>query len=132
MHDTCVIQMYADLYFLDQLFSRIAHYLKQHDAHDRKGILRAISEGFSSDQFEKPAFVKNLDRAANISACMNTYLGPTPNLTQFRQFKLQMYAESVCVLARYRCADVPNHNDWLNLDITPASTPKPVQKHAHK
>ena len=60
---------------LDQLFSRIAEYLRKHDAYDRKGMLAAIEYGFSGEQYEKKPVVQNLDRAANISDWITPYFG---------------------------------------------------------
>lgn len=111
---------------LDQLFSRIAYYLKRHDAHDRQAILAAIEYGFNAEQYELKPMVSNLDRAANISTWITPYLAKTPNLTQFRQFKLEMTQGKVTVLARTRCADIMEFSEWQNLDHSAADTPAPV------
>lgn len=103
---------------LDQLFSRIAEYLKKHDAYDRNGILAAIEYGFHGDHDAYPPVLRNLDRAANISEWVEPYLGPTPNISQFRQFKLEMIEGKVVVFARSRCADDAEFNQWQDLNMT--------------
>ena len=123
LHGTPTCQIF---FMLDQLFSKIASYLRRNDAHDRNGILRAVLDGFSAPQYDHTPHVCNLDRAANISEWITPYLGPTPNLTQFRQFKLEMRNGQVCVSARKRCADLAEFNEWESLDHTPGSGPTPV------
>lgn len=113
---------------LDQLFSRIALYLKSNNAYDRKGILAAIEYGFSATQYVEPPFVQNLDRAANISEWITPYLAPTPHLTKFRQYKLEMVEGVVCVSARSRCAELQEFNEWRNLDGLPGSRPAQVPR----
>lgn len=108
--------------FLDQLFSRIAEYLRKHDAYDRQGILDAIEYGFAADQYEKAPIVENLDRAANVSEWITPYLAPTPNVTQFRQFKLEKIEGKVCVSGRSRCSEEAEFNAWHSLDQTPGSS----------
>ena len=66
--------------------------------------------------------VDNLDRAANISDWIEPYLAPTPNVTQFRQFKLEMIQGRVCVSARSRCAEEAEFNPWTSLEQTPGHT----------
>ena len=100
---------------VDQLFSRIALYLHQHDAYDRDGILAAIEYGFAGLHDELKPVVRNLDRAANISQWVEPYLADTPNVSQFRQFKLEMNDNKVTVSARSRCKDDPEFNPWRNL-----------------
>ena len=112
--------------FVDQLFSRIAHYLKKHDAHDRNSILAAIEYGFSGAQFDQDPVVQNLDRAANISDWFKPYLAPTPNVTQFRQFKLAMVEGRVCVSARSRCLQDDDSNPWQSLDQNHGTFSSPV------
>lgn len=127
---TCVYHALMFILCLDQLFSRIAEYLRKHDAYDRKGILAAIEYGFSGEQYEKKPVVQNLDRAANISDWITPYLAPTPNVTQFRQFKLEMVEGKVCVSGRSRCAEEAEFNPWQNLNQTGAPTSSPVT-HTH-
>ena len=112
--------MYKNFFFclLDQLFSRIAEYLKKHDAYDRQGILDAIEYGFSAEQDEFPCEKRNLDRAANFSDWIAPHMSPTPNTTQFRQFKFEKIDGEVTVSARSRCAEDPEHHPWTNLNQT--------------
>ena len=100
----------------DQLFSRIADYLHKHDAHDRDGILAAIEDGFHGLHYKEKPYVSNLDRAANISDWLEPYIGPTPHLTEFRQFKLQKMNGKVTVSARSRCGDESEFNQWQDLN----------------
>ena len=73
---------------VDQLFSRIAAYLRKHNAYDRQGILDAIESGFKNvEDYPQPPVLKNLDRAANISEWVEPYLAPTPNVTVFDNSK---------------------------------------------
>ena len=88
------------------MFSRLAHYLNTHDAYDRDGILDAILNGYRADTDKMDPVVANLDRAANISDWIAPHLAPTPNLTQFRQFKIEKGIDgTVTVCARRNCAD---------------------------
>ena len=104
--------------FVDQLFSRIAEYLKKHDAYDRQGILDAIEYGFHAEQDNLKCEKRNLDRAANFSDWIDPYMAATPNTTQFRQFKFEKIDGKVTVSARSRCADDAEYNPWLNLNQT--------------
>jgi hypothetical protein len=103
--------------FVDQLFSRIAEYLKKHNASDRNDILAAIEYGFQSIEDAYGAKVQNLDRAANISEWIQPYLAPITNVTQFRQFKIEKIEGKVVVSARSRCADDDEFNAWQNLNM---------------
>lgn len=104
--------------FADQLFSRIAEYLRKHDAHDRDGILAAIDYGFSNiENTHQEPYLKNLDRAANISDWIKPYLAPTPNTASFRQFKFEMIDGEVTVCARSRCAEDAEYNPWQALNM---------------
>jgi hypothetical protein len=104
--------------FLDQLFSRIAEYLKKHDAYDRQSILNAINYGFNAMDDTHSPILENLDRAANISDWIKPYLAPIPNVSQFRQFKLEMIEGKVTVSARSRCAEDIEFNPWQDLTMT--------------
>jgi len=103
--------------FVDQLFSKIAEYLKKHDAHDRKTILAAIDYGFKciEDEYANKPFLKNLDRAANISEWIEPYLEPKKNVASFRQFKFEKVDGKVVVQARSRCAEDAEFNQWQSL-----------------
>lgn len=76
----------------------------------------AIEYGFNAEADTMPCVTKNLDRAANISDWVEPYLGPTPNVTQFRQFKIEMIQGVVSISARSRCAEDAEFNPWLNLN----------------
>ena len=116
---------------VDQLFSRIAEYLKGRDAYDRNDILAAIKHGFQGTRDDRfPPVTANLDRAANISTWVEPYLAPTPHVTEFRQFKLEMHEGQVCVSARYRCSETATGNEWLNLNLKPADV-SPVHIYLH-
>jgi hypothetical protein len=104
--------------FLDQLFSKTAGYLRTHDATDRDGVLESIKQGFTPNwsNHEMKPYVRNLDRAADISGWLRNYLAKLPNLTEFRQFEIEMDSEGqVVVRARQRCVDDEVYNKWSSL-----------------
>jgi hypothetical protein len=111
----------------DQLFSRIAEYLKKHDAYDRQGILDSIKHGFNAEQDVLEPVLLNLDRAANISDWIKQYLAPTPNVSQFRQFKLELIEGKVTVCARARCAEDAEFNPWMDLMLKPGYSQVSIQ-----
>ena len=104
---------------LDQLFSKIAEYLKYHPAYDRQGILDAIDYGFRCIENDQPKPVmKNLDRSANISEWIEPYLAPTPNVTLFRQFKFEKIGDRVMLSVRSRCKEDAKNNPWQSLSVS--------------
>lgn len=59
-----------------------------------------------------------MDRAANFSAWIEPNLAPTPNVSQFRQFKIEIIEGEVSISARSRCAEDEEFNPWQNLSMT--------------
>lgn len=88
--------------------------------------MAAIAYGFQADQYEKQPMVENLDRAANISEWIEPYLAPTPNITQFRQFKLEKIEGKVCVSVRSRCSEEEEYNPWQSMTMKPGQAHTPV------
>ena len=77
----------------------------------------AIEFGFEGVLNSHKAVTRNLDRAANISDWVRPYLQKMVNISQFRQFKLEMVERQVTVMARTRCAEDAEFNPWLNLTM---------------
>lgn len=103
---------------VDQMFSKTAGYLRSHDATDRDSVLESIKQGFTPNwaTHEIKPYVKNLDRAADISGWLKQYLNNLPNLTQYRQFEIQMDSkQEVIVRARECCLDDELYNKWSSL-----------------
>jgi hypothetical protein len=100
------------------LFSKTSGYLKTHDATDRNAVLESIKQGFTPNwsNHEIKPYVRNLDRAADISGWLRNYLAKLPNITEFRQFEIEKNLdEEVIVRARLQCKDDEVYNKWTSL-----------------
>jgi hypothetical protein len=98
------------------MFSRIAVYLRQNNAFSRAEILTAIVKGFDTDWQTKEPMTKSLDRAANISEWLEPHIDQTPNVTTFRQFKIEKMDGEVVIWARRRCKEDDPENPWQSLE----------------
>jgi len=100
------------------MFSKTAGYLRTHNATDRNAVLQSIKQGFTPNwgTHEVKAYVKNLDRAADISGWLKAYLAKIPHVTDFRQFEIEKDTDGeVVVRARQRCMDDEVYNKWTSL-----------------
>ena len=101
----------------DQLFSRIAEYLRRHKAYDRAEIVEAVRRSFRAEWQTADTLTANLDRAANISDWLKPYLkNNVKHLTNFRQFKICVRDNQTILQARKQCAEDPEFNQWCGLD----------------
>jgi hypothetical protein len=71
---------------IDQLFSRIAVYLRHHNCLSRHHLTDAAALAFVSDQ-ERPT-ITHMDRVANMSDYLHPYLRDLDGITKYHQFKI--------------------------------------------
>ena len=112
---------------IDQLFSRIATWLRKNNATSRIGFREAIVKSFGGKWANK-TFAADIERAANVSDWLKDYLGPMgkktqgpvirDGITKFHQFKITMLHNVVIMRVREWCGD-PDA-PWSGL--TPEST----------
>ena len=92
---------------LDQFFSKIAGWLKNHCAWDRDALLNAAREGYHPWWTKTKPVGINLSTAANFSHWIKDYLTVFRNITEFQQFEITRIEEVTVVRARRHCG-VPN------------------------
>ena len=92
---------------LDQFFSKIAGWLKNHCAWDREALLNAAREGYHPWWTKTKPVGINLSTAANFSHWIKDYLTIFHNITDFQQFEITRIEEVTVVRARRHCG-VPN------------------------
>ena len=92
---------------LDQFFSKIAGWLKNHCAWDREALLNAAREGYQPWWTKRKPVGINLSTAANFSHWIKDYLTIFHNITDFQQFEITRIEEVTVVRARRHCG-VPN------------------------
>ena len=112
---------------IDQFFSRIAIWLRKHNATSRIGFKEAIVNAFKGKWTGNVA-AADIDRAANISDWIAPLLNPMGNIndgpqqrhgiTKFHQFKLSLLQGVVIMQVREWCADLDA--PWTGL--VPGST----------
>ena len=112
---------------IDQMFSRLAIWLRKHNATSRIGFREAIMNAFKPKWAGTPV-AENIDSAANISDFLKDYMAPMSKkqkgpeqregITKFHQFKFTMLQGVVIMRVREWCGDplAP----WTGL--TPGST----------
>jgi hypothetical protein len=119
---------------IDQMFSRIALWLRKHNATSRIGFREAILEGFKG-KWSGKTLAEDIESAANVSDWLNDKLAPMgqkktgPDLrdgiTKFHQFKFSMLKGVVIMRVREWCGD--KEGPWTGL--TPGSTHHVVFPH---
>ena len=112
---------------IDQLFSRVAIWLRKHNATSRIGFREAIINAFKG-KWSGKTVAADIDRAANLSDWLKPILAPMSKkqtgpelrggITEFHQFKLTMLRGQVIMRVRKWCGD--NEAPWSGL--TPEST----------
>ena len=112
---------------IDQMFSRLAIWLRKHNATSRIGFREAILNAFKAKWGGK-SVAENIDSAANISDFLKDYMAPMSKknkgpeqregITKFHQFRFTMLQGVVIMRVREWCGDplAP----WTGL--TPGST----------
>ena len=104
---------------IDQMWSKVAGYLRTHNALDRKGILDAVAAGFKPYWGPDGAIVENLETAANISEWLKTYLANfSVQKHEFHQYQVfeDTATRQVMVQGRPRCVD-HELNVWQAMDL---------------
>ena len=113
---------------IDQMFSRIAVWLRKHNATSRIGFREAILSAFTKTQWPGTTQAADIESAANISHYLEGFLAPmgsVPNgpsqregITNFHQFKFTKLEGVVVMRVREMCGDP--EAAWHGL--TPEST----------
>ena len=100
---------------IDQLFSRIALYLRKHDATSRMGFHDAIVAGFKKSKWGSAPMAGDIESAANLSHWLKQYLAPMSQISsgplprdgiyKFHQFKFSLLGGTPIMQVREWCGD---------------------------
>jgi hypothetical protein len=83
---------------IDQLFSRLAIWLRTHDCLSRLDLTKAAAHAFESDQ-ERPT-IAHMDRVANISDYLEPYVRQLKGITKYHQFKISYVGDETSTTKR--------------------------------
>lgn len=112
---------------IDQIFSRVATYLRKHNAVSRAEFLEAFAASYKARRHEEDSrkFTANIEQAANMSDLFDNLniLNPMGSsekrdgITKFHQFKFVKEAGVVVMYVREWCAETPEKEPWRGIDI---------------
>lgn len=108
---------------IDQLFSRIALYLRKNDATSRLGFRDAIVAGFRTSKWGATTLAGDIESAANLSDWLEQYLAPMAQISsgpvrrdgiyKFHQFKFSMLGGAPIMQVREWCGE--DEDPWRGL-----------------
>jgi hypothetical protein len=114
---------------IDQMFSRIAVWLRKHDATSRIGFREAIVAGFQG-KWKGNVVTDNIERAANVSDWIGDFMAPIKKnkngnescegITKFHQFRLTLLQGVAIMQVREWCDTPVQEYPWRGL--VPGST----------
>jgi len=113
---------------IDQLFSRVATYLRKHDARSRAEFLQAFEDSFNPRKYptETAKYTDNIEQAANFSdyfditnmlSSMEAQEGKRSGISQFHQFKILKEDGKIVLYVREWCATSLDSDPWRGLQI---------------
>jgi len=111
---------------IDQFFSRIAVYLRYHNARDRHELLEAIRAAYQDRDGNRP-HAEIWDRVANISEWLEPNINKFDRISRYYQFIIKK-SSTGNVIVRARPWPTSSKNEWVSLSTEEFSFETPVFK----